>query len=121
MAPTLGNGKICYLEIPADDAKISAEFFRRVFGWIIRIRGDGATSFDDNVGQVSGAFVLGRPAHRQIGLLVYIMVDDAAATLQAVAAAGGGVVTAIGADLPEITARISDPFGNVFGIYQNRS
>jgi predicted enzyme related to lactoylglutathione lyase len=32
MPPTLGNGKICYLEIPATDLARSAEFYQRVFG-----------------------------------------------------------------------------------------
>jgi predicted enzyme related to lactoylglutathione lyase len=121
MAPTFGNGKICYLEIPAANAEISADFYRRVFGWSIRTRGDGSVSFDDGVGQVSGAFILGRPAHREIGILVHIMVDDAAAAVQAVRDAGGDVVQPIGADLPEITARFSDPCGNVLGLYQHRS
>src|SRR5882757_10689017 len=121
MAPTFGNGKICYLEIPAANAEISADFYRRVFGWRIRTRGDGSVSFDDGVGQVSGAFILGRPAHREIDILVYIMVDDAAAAVQAVRDAGGDVVQPIGADLPEITVRFSDPFGNVLGLYQHRS
>ena len=33
MAPTLGNGKLCYIEIPASDVQVSAEFYRDVFGW----------------------------------------------------------------------------------------
>jgi predicted enzyme related to lactoylglutathione lyase len=44
MPPTLGNGKICYVEIPAVDAGRSAAFYERVFGWGVRRRGDGATS-----------------------------------------------------------------------------
>ena len=39
MPPTIGNGKICYLEIPASDIQRSAEFYRAVFGWKIRKRG----------------------------------------------------------------------------------
>jgi hypothetical protein len=52
------------------------------------------------------------------GLLVYIMVDDALATLAQVTANGGVVVQPIGADAPEITARFRDPGGNLIGIYQ---
>ena len=40
MLPTLGNGKICYLEIPATDIARSAEFYEQSFGWDIRKRGD---------------------------------------------------------------------------------
>ena len=61
MPPTLANGKICYIEFPAADPKGAAVFYERVFGWKIRTRDDGALSFDDAVGEVSGAWVKGRP------------------------------------------------------------
>jgi catechol 2,3-dioxygenase-like lactoylglutathione lyase family enzyme len=70
MPPTLANGKICYIEMPALDIARSAEFYRRVFGWKIRKRGDGSTAFDDTTGEVSGTWVLGRPAHRKARLSV---------------------------------------------------
>ncbi len=118
MPPTLGNGKICYLEIPATDIARSADFYGRVFGWHIRQRGDGHTAFDDAVGEVSGAWVLGRSPALLPGLLVYIMVDSVAATVEAIVANGGEIVQPIGADAPEITARFRDPAGNVIGLYQ---
>ena len=119
MAPTLGNGKICYVEIPADDIQRSAGFYGAVFGWKTRKRGDGQLAFDDGVGQVSGTWVTGRPASSsQPGLLIYIMVDDAAATVDAIVAHGGEIVQSIGADAPEITARFRDPAGNILGVYQ---
>jgi len=89
-----------------------------VFGWQIRRRGDGATAFDDTTGQVSGSWVVGRPAAAQPGLLIYIMVDSVAATIETVVAHGGVLVQPIGADAPEITARFRDPGGNVIGLYQ---
>ena len=61
MPPTLANGKICYIEIPSTDVARSADFYRRVFGWNIRQRGDGHSAFDDAAGEVSGTWVLGRP------------------------------------------------------------
>jgi predicted enzyme related to lactoylglutathione lyase len=118
MPPTLGNGKICYVEMPATNVAQSAEFYRQVFGWNIRTRGDGSTSFDDTVGEVSGSWVLGRPPCTEPGLLIHIMVDSVAAILEAVVAHGGKVVQPIGADAPEITARFKDPAGNVIGLYQ---
>jgi len=118
MSPTIGNGKICYIQIPATDIPRSAEFYKNVFGWNIRQRGDGATAFDDGVGEVSGAWVLGRPPSTQPGLLVYIMVDSVAASIEMVIANGGEIVQPIGADAPEITARFRDPAGNVLGLYQ---
>jgi predicted enzyme related to lactoylglutathione lyase len=118
MPPTLANGKICYIEIPARDIERSGEFYRQVFGWNIRTRGDGHTAFDDTTGQVSGTWTLGRTPASEPGLLIYIMVDSVAATLEAIVASGGQIVQSIGADAPEITARFSDPAGNVIGLYQ---
>jgi predicted enzyme related to lactoylglutathione lyase len=118
MAPDYGNGKICYIEMPATDIARSSEFYQKVFGWSVRKRGDGATAFDDAVGQVSGSWITGRTPAGAPGLLVYIMVDDAAATVDAIVAAGGKIVQPIGMDAPEITARFSDPAGNIIGIYQ---
>jgi uncharacterized protein len=118
MPPTLAKGKICYIEIPTTDIARSADFYRRVFGWRIRQRRDGSTAFDDTTGEVSGTWVLKRPPASEPGLLVYIMVDSVAATLDLIVADGGEVVQPIGADAPEITARFRDPGGNVIGLYQ---
>ena len=118
MSPTRANGKICYIEIPATDIARSAEFYKRVFGWNIRKRGDGSTAFDDATGEVSGAWVLGRPPASAPGLLIYVMVDSVAAAVDLVVANGGEIVQPIGVDAPEITARFRDPGGNVVGLYQ---
>ena len=116
--PTYANGKICYIEIPAIDIDISVTFYKKVFGWQIRKRGDGHLAFDDTVGEVSGTWVVGRRAASEPGLLIYIMVDNIAKTVDAVIANGGKIVQPIGMDAPEITARFSDPAGNIFGLYQ---
>jgi hypothetical protein len=119
MPPTLANGKICYIEMPATDIARSADFYTRVFGWTIRKRGDGSTAFDDTTGEVSGTWLLGRPPTAKPGLLFYIMVDSVAAAVDAVVAHGGEIVQPIGVDAPEITARFRDPAGNVIGLYQH--
>ena len=117
MPPTFANGKICYIEIPATDIARSAEFYKSVFGWNVRTRGDGSVAFDDGAGEVSGTWVRSRlPA--DLGLLIYIMVDSVASTCDAVVAHGGTIVQPIGADAPEITARFTDPAGNILGLYQ---
>jgi len=116
--PTLANGKVCYIEIPALDINHSASFYKEVFDWQIRQRGDGHIAFDDTVGEVSGTWVTGRKAATEPGLLIYIMVDSVAAAIEAVVAHGGKIVQPIGMDALEITARFSDPAGNIFGLYQ---
>jgi uncharacterized protein len=114
-----GNGKICYVEIPANDVERSAAFYQDAFGWKSRKRGDGSLAFDDGVGEVSGTWVKGRPPMSDVGILVYIMVDNAADAVRKVVAAGGEITQPLGMDAPEITARFRDPAGNIFGIYQN--
>jgi predicted enzyme related to lactoylglutathione lyase len=121
MPPTFGNGKICYIEIPATDVGRSSDFYAAVFGWDVRQRGDGSTAFDDGVGEVSGTWVLGQPPASSPNLLVHIMVDDMTKTIELVIAHGGEIVQPVGADAPEITARFRDPAGNVFGLYQHRA
>jgi predicted enzyme related to lactoylglutathione lyase len=118
MPPTLANGKICYIEMPTSDISRSSDFYKKVFGWNIRKRGNGSIAFDDTTGQVSGTWVLGRPPAAKPGLLFYVMVDSVASTLDSVVANGGEIVQPIGADAPEITARFRDPGGNVIGLYQ---
>ena len=119
--PTLGHGKICYLEIPSRDVHESSSFYEKIFQWHIRKRGDGSTSFDDGVGQVSGTWRTDRKPIAEIGTLVHIMVDDIAKTIQKVKDNGGTIVQEVGMDLPEITARFLDPSGNLFGLFQERS
>jgi uncharacterized protein len=118
MSPHSVNGKICYLEIPAVDIRKSADFYAQVFGWRIRQRSNGSTAFDDTTGEVSGAWVVARPPSAKPGLLFYIMVDSVAVAVDAVVAHGGELVQPIGVDAPEVTARFSDPAGNVIGLYQ---
>src|SRR2546425_86657 len=50
------HGKICYLEIPANTAEASADFYSTIFGWKVRQRGDGELAFDV-AGGVSGTWV----------------------------------------------------------------
>src|SRR5579864_7808809 len=101
--PTFANGKICYIEMPATDIARSADFYKRVFGWSVRKRGDGSTAFDDTVGEVSGTWVLDRSPSAP-GPLIHIMVADADATIRAIAAAGGEIVLPVDPNAREVFA-----------------
>jgi predicted enzyme related to lactoylglutathione lyase len=46
------------------------------------------------------------------------MVDSITATIDLIKANGGRIVQKLGVDAPELTARFSDPDGNVLGLYQ---
>ncbi len=117
-SPVYRTGKICYVEIPAHDIEQSAQFYQRVFGWSVRQHDDGATAFDDTVGGVSGMWIIGRPPMTVPGLVVHIMVADAAATGKAIIAAGGAIVQPINPAESEVYFLFSDPAGNVLGVYQ---
>jgi predicted enzyme related to lactoylglutathione lyase len=112
------NGKICYVELAALDINTSANFYKDIFGWQIRTRGNGSTAFDDSVGQVSGSWIVGRKSATEPGLLIYIMVDSVEKTLETIIKNGGKLIQPVGMDAPEITARFSDPAGNIIGLYQ---
>ena len=119
--PTYGNGKICYLEIPATDIETSAAFYGKSFGWKIRKDGHGSTSFDDTVGEVSGMWVLGKKPMTEAGIIISIMVDDAAATKKLVAETGGKVVFEMTMDSGEVIVHFTDPAGNIMGLYQGNN
>jgi uncharacterized protein len=115
----MAHGKICYLEIPARTAEESADFYKRIFGWTIRKRGDGELAFDDG-GGVSGTWV--KESHRTPDetTRTYIMVDDVAAALREIEMAGGRVLTPrtdIGPGMGAF-AVFADPAGTEFGLYE---
>ena len=105
------HGKVVYLEIPTGDVEASANFYRAVFGWSTRTRGDGATAFDDATGGVSGAYVTDRHPHDRAGVLVYVNVDDVHRSVQDVQTAGGRIVQEVGGNPGELTARFLEPSG----------
>jgi predicted enzyme related to lactoylglutathione lyase len=113
------HGKICYLEIPANREQDSANFYSGIFGWEVRQRGDGNLAFDDS-GGVSGTWVKAADRTPDERTRVYIMVDDNAATLRQIEAAGGKVLTPrteIALDMGAFAA-FADPVGNEFGLYE---
>lgn len=116
--PTFGNGKICYLEIPAHDIGVSASFYNKAFGWKLRRRSDGPVAFDDGVGEVSGMWVLNKKPMTEPGIIISIMVDDADATVILVTANGGKIVHSMKTDSGEVIVHFTDPAGNIMGIYQ---
>jgi len=84
----------------------------------IRERKNGQIAFDDSVNEVSGTWVPGRQPSTDTGVMIYIMVDSVVSTMKTIVLQGGKIVQDIGIDAPEITARFSDPAGNIFGLYQ---
>ena len=115
----MSHGKICYLEIPAITAEASANFYRSIFGWTVRKRGDGELAFDD-AGGVSGTWVKESDRTPDEQTRVYIMVDDISDTLKKIEAAGGRVLTPRRDIAPGsgAFAVFADPAGTEFGLYE---
>jgi hypothetical protein len=113
------HGKVCYLEIPAITAEASADFYRGIFGWTIRKRGDGALAFDDS-GGVSGTWVKESDRTPDEQTRIYIMVDNISDSLEKIAAAGGRVLTPRTDIAPGAGAfaAFEDPAGTEFGLYE---
>ena len=119
--PDLANGKICYIIMPAGDIDASADFYQKCFGWNIRQRTNGEVSFDDTVGQVSGMWATGLKPNENSDLRSYIMVDDIAKTVDSIKTNGGTIIKDFDLNAQEVIADFADPFGNVFGLYQERA
>lgn len=117
-APTLGSGKICYVEIPCTDPHAAARFYAAVFDWAVRERPDGRVTFSDSVGEVGGHFVTGLPASSAGGLVVHVMVADLAAATARVDEHGGRVLSESAPDSGERYVYAADPAGNLIGIYE---
>lgn len=119
--PIFANGKICYLEIPAIDIHESAEFYAAVFGWKIRNHGEGQLSFDDTAGQVSGTWVLDRQPAATPAIMISLMVYDIDESKKLVIENGGKIINSPDQNNVEITCIFSDPAGNVFCLYEDKS
>jgi len=112
------HGKICYIEMPAQDARASADFYSKMFGWNVRTRGDGELAFDDSTGNVSGSWIPQRSTGGAEAMMTYIMVDSIADTQKKIVAAGGKMLapfTPIGPG-GDGFAIFKDPAGNAMGL-----
>jgi predicted enzyme related to lactoylglutathione lyase len=109
-------GGISYLALPARDIRASAEFYRDVLGW--QLRGDpGSPSFADGTGHVIGHFRTDMATAGDTGIRPYVYVRDLDATMRAAAQRGADVITAPYAAGNLSIAVITDPAGNVIGIW----
>lgn len=117
--PIFANGKICYLEIPALDAKKSSSFYQKVFDWNIREDDGGNISFDDSTGQVSGMWVEGKEPATNPGIMISIMVFNIADTIKLIIENKGNIVRQPDENSSEAIALFADPAGNIFCLYQH--
>lgn len=114
-------GAPCWIELFTNDAPAAHAFYGELFGWKIEVAEDfgGYGTFHLDGVPVAGCMGNSDPAHPADFWSVYLRVEDAAATLDAAKAAGGGEILApmpIG-DLG-LMAMVADPAGAATGLWQ---
>jgi hypothetical protein len=112
------HGKVAYMQIPAADTAVSADFYRDVFGWSILNDSPAHRTFADATSELIGAFVTGRKIAAEAGLLPYIYVEGIDATVESIRAGGGEIVAEPYAEGGLWVATFRDPAGNLLGIWQ---
>src|SRR5439155_3052900 len=112
------HGKLGYLEIPAVDVSRSARFYEALFGWRVEIRDTTSASFDDGTGELIGHWVTERQASRKPGFLPYIYVADLRTIIDRARDMGSEIVDGPRPEGGLIVASLSDPAGNIIGIWQ---
>jgi uncharacterized protein len=113
-ASGLARGQLCYLQIPALDAMVSAAFYEKIFGWKIE---RPYPSFE--APGLIGQWVTDRQPAAGAGLLAWINVEHIDDILASVHASGGEIVEHPSPDGPRWIATNRDPGGNVIGIVQH--
>lgn len=113
-----GHGRLADVQIPALDVNASAAFYRDIFGWQVRAGSVSHLSFSDATGDVIGAFVTGRAISSEPGIILYVYVHGIDATLAKTLAAGSRVVREPYQEGDVWVATLTDPAGNVIGIWQ---
>ena len=109
------HGQVVYLQIPATDVTTSARFYERVFGWHVDPGPIGADSGFEAPG-IIGQWITDRAPAPDAGPVMWIHVDDVAATLAEAERAGGVVDLQPTPDGPRTLASFRDPAGNLVGI-----
>ena len=120
--PTIVQGMWCHVEIPSTDPGKSKSFYSEVFGWKFHDvpMGDKTYSlYETGEGGIGGG-VWDPPEGIPRQMINYIAVDEIEPVAESAEANGGKVVMPM-QEIPGIGwfALITDPDGNVFGIWKN--
>jgi len=120
--------KVVHFEIPFDDKARASKFYSTMFGWkltefpemnyvMAETAPVNAKRMPVEPGSINGG-LFQRPKEAPHPVL-YVAVDSIDATLKKIEAAGGKVVTP-NTPIPGMGAfaRVSDPEGNVIGLFQ---
>jgi len=116
-ASLMRNGGLSYLEIPASDLRVSAEFYEKVLGWRIDASDPQKPKFADQGNHLIGRWVR-RAASREPGFMLYFYVEHIRDVVARVAASGGEVVKQPTPEGDTIIATLRDPAENLIGIWE---
>jgi uncharacterized protein len=111
------NG-ISYVDIPTNDARRSAEFYRAVFGWSLNGNPD-CPGFEDGSGHVIGHWKTDIPIAGAAGVVLYIYVESVDITIVKITANGGKIEKTPYPKGDLWVATFQDPAGNMLGIWQS--
>ncbi|MDZ7268007.1 MAG: VOC family protein [candidate division KSB1 bacterium] len=108
-----------HVEIPSADFDRTRNFYRELFEWKLDLVVEEDYMLFDTGEEVNGAFYHSPWHTGRQGIILYIRVDDIDQTLERVLQLGGKIIRG---KTPEKAsgsfALISDPDGNVLGIWQ---
>lgn len=112
-------GALCHFEFMSDDPEACKRFYARVLGWKFDDASMPGYTFIDT-GSEPGGGIMKRPEQAPAAAMnAYFLVDDIAATLQKITAAGG-TVHCEETEIPQIGwyAFATDPEGVPFGLFK---
>ncbi len=111
------SGTPCWVDLASSDPGAGAAFYRDLLGWDVREGPAGSGGY--RLAFLRGQVVAGVRPDATPGWTVYLASDDMRATLRAVVAAGGRVLTPPTALLgAAVMAVAQDPTGAAFGVWQ---
>jgi len=118
-----------WVEIRTRDIEKAANFYENLFGWRVVTRkttqGSDYWIFDTGdeprVQNIRRGGMWLRPDGEDLGIVVYIVVEDIETTLRKVTALGGKVVLPRTPQGSAFRAYFTDPDGNLFGLWEEGS
>ena len=115
-----------WVEIRTKDTAKAAEFYENLFGWKVARKetADGSdywifdTGDEPRIENVRRGAMWLRPDDASLGVVVYVIVQDIETILLQVTDLGGKVVLPKTSQGPAFKSYITDPDGNLFGLWQ---
>jgi predicted enzyme related to lactoylglutathione lyase len=115
-----------WIEIRTRDAERAAVFFTTLFGWeVVRKESAGGSDYwifdtgdEPRADNLRRGALSRMPEAADLGVVVYVVVEDIDAVLRKVTDLGGEVVLPRTPEGAAFRAHFSDPDGNLFGLWQ---